>query len=132
MSDNKEMINARINELESAIVESFNLAEMPSHTSEGDRPDITKILSDIGVHDMSKKQIEKLLKAKGIQAESIEYKRSCPTPSGYAKGWDLCFTEKTEFDVFDADRECHFMMWMEFDKLNDVIKWIEKLPVMSK
>ena len=80
---------------------------------------------------MSKKKIEKLLKAKGIEAETIEYQRGCPVPEGYASGWDLSFSEKTEDDVWCADRECKFETFMEFGRLKEVVDWIETLPVIT-
>ena len=81
---------------------------------------------------MSKIKIESLLKAKGIKAETIEYQRSCPTPSGYAKGWDLGFSEKTEDDVWCADRKCNFEMFMEFGELNEVVEWIKTIPSVKE
>jgi hypothetical protein len=80
---------------------------------------------------VSKKKIEKLLKAKGIKAETIEYQRGCPVPEGYASGWDLGFTEKTEDDVWNSDRECNFEMFMEFGSLKEVTDWIKTLPVIT-
>lgn len=81
---------------------------------------------------MSKKKIEKLLKEKGIKAETIEYQRGCPVPEGYANGWDLGFTEKTEDDVWCADKECNFEMFMEFGSLKEVTDWIKTLPVITQ
>jgi len=81
---------------------------------------------------MSKKKIEKLLKEKGIKAEIIEYQRGCPVPEGYANGWDLGFSEKTEDDVWCAAKECGIEMLMEFGSLKEVIDWIETLPVMTQ
>ena len=81
---------------------------------------------------MSKLKIEALLKEKGIKAETIEYQRSCPTPSGYGKGWDLGFSEKTEDNVWCADKNCHFETFMEFDGLNEVIKWIKTIPSLKE
>lgn len=80
---------------------------------------------------MSKQKIEKLLKEKGIEAETIEYQRSCPVPEGYASGWDLSFTEKTEDAVWCSDRECNFEMFMEFGSLKEVTDWIKTLPTIK-
>lgn len=81
---------------------------------------------------MSKKQIEKLLKAKGIEAKTIEYQRGCPVPEGYDNGWDLSFSEKMEDDVWCADRECHFETFMEFGSLKEVTDWVGILPVITQ
>lgn len=80
---------------------------------------------------MSKREIEKRLKAKGITAENIEYQRSCPVPEGHAKGWDLEFSEDTEEEVWDADRNCEFSMFNEFDSLEAVYDFIETLPNLT-
>lgn len=80
---------------------------------------------------MSKRQIEKLLKNKGIVAENIEFQRSYPVPEGYASGWDIEFSEETEDKVWCADKECNFETFMEFGSLKEVTDWIEKLPVIK-
>ncbi len=76
---------------------------------------------------MSKRKIERLLKAKGIKADRIEYMRGEPTPSGYANGWDIDFSEETEEEVYvagNSELECY----MQFDTANDVYEFIEQLP----
>lgn len=80
---------------------------------------------------MSKREIEKRLKAKGITAENIEFQRSCPVPGGHASGWDLEFSEATEDKVWEADKSCEFSMFEEFDSLNDVYAFIETLPNLA-
>jgi len=80
---------------------------------------------------MSKRKIEAALKKKNIKAENIEFQRSCPVPEGYATGWDLEFSEATEYKVWQADKECEFSMFEEFDSLKAVLDWIEKLPVID-
>ena len=80
---------------------------------------------------MSKRKIESALKAKGITAERIEYMRSCPTPSGYAAGWDVDISEETENRIYEAAPEVNVCTNMEFDCLSDVLEWVEELPKLS-
>jgi len=79
---------------------------------------------------MSKRKILTALKKKNIQALSIEYKRGCPTPSGYANGWDLEFSEDLETLIYSIDSECDFSTFIEFDDLKQVLNWIETLPAL--
>ncbi|EOW9487979.1 hypothetical protein ACOCGL_003445 [Vibrio cholerae] len=78
---------------------------------------------------MSKRKIERLLKSKGITATRIEYERGCPTPSGYANGWTLEFTEETENLVHENGGD--LSTDMEFDNLQDVIEFISALPSIN-
>ncbi|EJS1626312.1 hypothetical protein DDM60_002649 [Vibrio cholerae] len=78
---------------------------------------------------MSKRKIERLLKSKGIIATRIEYERGCPTPSGYANGWTLEFTEETENLVHENGGD--LSTDMEFDNLQDVIEFISALPSIN-
>tara|TARA_Y100001949_G_C15897486_1_gene291043 strand:+ start:460 stop:795 length:336 start_codon:yes stop_codon:yes gene_type:complete len=80
---------------------------------------------------MSRRNIESALKAKGITALRIEYMRSCPTPSGYASGWDIEITEETENKIYEANPEVESSTYMEFYSLSDVLKWVEELPDLS-
>ena len=80
---------------------------------------------------MSKKKIKTLLKAKGINAKRIEYMRGDPVPEGFANGWDLDFSDETEDAVFEADNQCGFSTFMQFDNLSDVCEFIDGLPELS-
>lgn len=79
---------------------------------------------------MSATKIKKLLKAKGIIPERVEYMRSCPTPSGYAKGWDIDFTEEDVNKVF-ARGYSGINRYMEFGDLAEVLDYIEWLPTLG-
>ena len=45
---------------------------------------------------MSKRKILAAFKKKNIPVVHVQYMRGCPTPSGYASGWDIEITEDTE------------------------------------
>jgi len=79
---------------------------------------------------MSKRKIVAALKRKNIYPLSVEFQRSCPTPYGYATGWDLEFSEELEELIYDLDCECKFNTFMEFDDLNTTLEWIKTLPVV--
>lgn len=81
---------------------------------------------------MSKIQILKQLKTKGITPLSVKYARSAPTPYGYAQGWDLEFQEVTEDDVYDLAPDVIFSEFMEFDNLQEVLSWVETLPYLKE
>jgi len=81
---------------------------------------------------MSKRKIEAELKNKGIKAERVEYMRSCPTPSGYAAGWDVDIPEETVNRIYNANPEVEAHESMEFDSLTDVLAWVEAVPDLRK
>ena len=80
---------------------------------------------------MSKRLILRDLKKKNIIPVSVEYQRSCPTPSGYAKGWDIGFNSDLVDVIYRLDRNCEFTSLMELDDLSSVIDWIKGLPVVA-
>ncbi|MCG7550900.1 hypothetical protein [Pseudoalteromonas sp. Of7M-16] len=79
---------------------------------------------------MSSRKILAALKKKNITAIRCEYLRGCPTPSGYANGYDLEFDEALEDVIFNLDQSCHFDSIMELDDLQSVLDWIDTLPVV--
>ena len=81
---------------------------------------------------MSAKKIRALLKKKNIPVIAIAFQKSCPTPSGYASGYNLEFSEDVEESVCSKDMECEFHTFMEFDNLQDVITFIDTLPTLTK
>ena len=79
---------------------------------------------------MSRRKIAAILNKKGVKYDRIEYVRSCPTPSGFAKGWDIELHEDEEDRLFGLGCE-GVSMYMEFDTLADVIEWANKLPLAN-
>lgn len=79
---------------------------------------------------MSKRKILAALKKKNIPVERIEYMRGCPTPSGYANGWDIEISENTENRLFDAGFEdCSTIN--EIDTTDQVLEWVERMPILE-
>ena len=79
---------------------------------------------------MSKRKILSALKKKNITPSRVEYMRGCPTPSGYANGWDLDFPEHLEDVIYSLDSGVEFSSSMEFDGLESVMDWIDALPAV--
>lgn len=79
---------------------------------------------------MSKRKILAALKKKNIPVERVEYMRGCPTPSGYANGWDIVITEDTENRLFDAGFS-NCCQENEIDTTDEVIEWIESMPELK-
>lgn len=78
---------------------------------------------------MSQRQIERALRAKGIEWETVEY-GAFICPGEYVDGWQVSLTEDCEeeiaglvpgFDDFDPD--CR--------NTTEVLEWIESLPDLS-
>lgn len=80
---------------------------------------------------MSKVKILSALKKKNIVPTNVEYVRGCPTPSGYANGWDLEFPEELEDVIYELNSNVEFSTFMEFDDLKSVMVWIDGLPVIA-
>lgn len=80
---------------------------------------------------MSKVKILSALKKKNIVPTNVEYVRGCPTPSGYANGWDLEFPEELEDVIYELDSNVEFSTFMEFDDLKSVMDWIDELPAIA-
>ena len=79
---------------------------------------------------MSKRKILAALKKKNVPAERVEYMRGCPTPSGYANGWDIEISEDTEDRLFHEGFEnCSTVN--ELDTTEDVLEWIESMPILK-
>lgn len=76
---------------------------------------------------MSKRKILSALKKKNIYPLSVEYQRSCPTPSGYAKGWDIELSRSTEAYIEQLNPCVGVSTFMEFDSLEDVLEWVNKI-----
>lgn len=81
---------------------------------------------------MSKRKIVAALRRKNITPLEVEYDRSCPTPYGYAKGYNLEFAEELEDVLYNLDSDCEFSTYMELDTLEEVLEWVETLPVLPK
>lgn len=81
---------------------------------------------------MSKRKIISALSRKNITPVSIKFVRGCPTPSGYANGYDLEFHEDLEDIIYELDTHCDFSSYMEFDDINAVLVWIGTLPIVVK
>jgi hypothetical protein len=79
---------------------------------------------------MSKRKILAAFKRKNIPVVRIEYMRGCPTPSGYANGWDIEITRETEDLLFDAGFEACTTL-NELDTTSDVIEWVESMPTLK-
>ena len=74
---------------------------------------------------MSKKTLQKALEAKGLSAD-LDYRRSVPTPSGFAKGWDIYLTESSENKLFNADFQGEYTP--DCETVGEALAWIETLP----
>lgn len=74
---------------------------------------------------MSKIKIERELRKKGLIAD-IEYIRNEPTPTGYASGWDILFTDES----YDKLENAGFTGMYESDCLNitEVMEYLNTLP----
>lgn len=76
---------------------------------------------------MSKRKIVSALKRKNVPFVRVEYVRGCPTPSGYANGWDIEISEETEDRLFEAGfSNCSTMN--EIDTTEEVLEWIGAMP----
>ena len=76
---------------------------------------------------MSKRQIMAAMKRKNIYPLNVEYQRSCPTPSGYARGWDIELSDSAESYIEQINPEIEVSTFMEFDSLEDVLEWIDEI-----
>jgi hypothetical protein len=76
---------------------------------------------------MSKRQILAALKKKNIYPVNVEYQRSCPTPSGYASGWDIELSDEAEIYIGQINPDIEVSTFMEFDSLEDVLEWINEI-----
>lgn len=52
---------------------------------------------------MSKRRVERALRAKGLECSVLEYTRQIITPGEVIGGWDIQLTEDCEDLVADAD-----------------------------
>lgn len=77
---------------------------------------------------MSKRQIERALKAKGLEAALINYGHFV-TPGEIVGGWEIQLTEESEDKIAEADAS-----FDDFDpdcrNTAEVIEWIETLPAI--
>lgn len=87
---------------------------------------------------MSSAEIKKELRKKGYPIKSVRYSRNAPTPSGFAKGYDIEFVDiddsfvEIEDLVFDYNKDIELSSFMEMDDLDSVLKWAESLPNLNK
>jgi len=81
---------------------------------------------------MSKRKILAALRKKNIEPISITYERGCPTPIGYADGWELEFSERIEELIYDLNPKIELDTFMEFDSLREVLDWVDTLPALAK
>lgn len=79
---------------------------------------------------MSARKIKSALTKKNIPVERVEYVRGCPTPSGYANGWDIDISEETVEQIYMKDEVASPEQNNEFDTLADVLDWVESLPAL--
>ncbi|MCL1126725.1 hypothetical protein [Shewanella surugensis] len=79
---------------------------------------------------MSARKIKSALTKKNIPVERVEYVRGCPTPSGYANGWDIDISEETVEQIYMKDEVASPEQNNEFDTLSDVLDWVESLPAL--
>ena len=86
---------------------------------------------------MSSDKIKKELVKKGYPVKSVSYSRNTPTPSGFAKGYDIEFVNiddsfvEIEDLVFDFSKDIELSNFMEMDDLSSVLKWAESLPNLN-
>jgi len=78
---------------------------------------------------MSKRQIERALRAKGVECETLEYTYQV-CPGELVGGWDIVITERCEQLIAVCDPD--FDDW-EPDCRNteEVLQWVETLPTIS-
>ena len=79
---------------------------------------------------MSKRKILAALKRKGIPVVRVEYMRGCPTPSGYANGWDIEISEETENKLFDKGFD-NCTTINEIDTTDEALEWVESMPTLQ-
>lgn len=78
---------------------------------------------------MSKREIERALRAKGIKCETLEYNYQV-TPGEMVGGWDIVLTEECEEAIADLNPE--FSDWEpDCRNTSEVLEWIETLPAVS-
>lgn len=79
---------------------------------------------------MSSRKIRAALERKGYEVKFIEYVRNDPTPSGYARGYDLEveWSEAIEDTVFDTNPDLEFSQFMQFDDAASALEWASELP----
>ena len=79
---------------------------------------------------MSKRKILAALKRKNVAVERVEYVRGCPTPSGYANGWDIEMTDEMIDKLFSAGfKRCE--RFNELDTTEEVIDWVGSMPTLD-
>jgi hypothetical protein len=78
---------------------------------------------------MSKAKIEAALKKKGITPEELYFERSEPTPSGYAHGWTIEFSEETVSALYLVGYEDR----LDPDASNskEMLEWVSGLPDLT-
>tara|TARA_X000001388_G_scaffold23413_4_gene15925 strand:+ start:400 stop:684 length:285 start_codon:yes stop_codon:yes gene_type:complete len=87
---------------------------------------------------VSSKKIKSALTKKGFSVQSVEYIRNEPTPTGYGKGYDICFiSEKdsfVEFEdlVFGFNPALEIGRYMQFDDFQQVMSWVNSLPDVNQ
>lgn len=79
---------------------------------------------------MSKRKIIAALKRKSIPFVNVKYVRGCPTPSGYANGWDIEISEETQERLFSAGfANCSTMN--EIDTTEEALDWVGSMPDLA-
>ena len=79
---------------------------------------------------MSKRRILAAFRKKNIPVERVEYIRGCPTPSGYANGWDIEIDLEVEDKLFEAGFE-DCSTYNEIDTTEEVLEWIDGMPTLK-
>ena len=75
---------------------------------------------------MSKRQIVRALKKKGLSCSALYYDRGQATPGGYADGWEITLDEYSEVLLFqvqplaESNPDCF--------NTEEVLEWVEGLP----
>lgn len=81
---------------------------------------------------MSKIKVQSILKKKSIQVESISYIRGCPTPCGYANGWEVELSCKITDKIYELTQDENIFNLMEFDNVSKMLEWANNLPDLNK
>lgn len=78
---------------------------------------------------MSKTKIEAALRKKGITPEELYFERSEPTPSGYAHGWTIEFSEETVNALYLVGYEDR--LDPDASNTTEMLEWVEGLPDLT-
>lgn len=80
---------------------------------------------------MSARKIKAALKKKNINPISVKYVRGYLDQDGYVNGYDIKFSEEFESAVLEVNESVQFGLYMDFENIQEVMKWIETLPALE-